>query len=88
MGTERDLGIGCLLPSLSALRRGSKVIHAARLRVVTVPRGGSFITTEFTALCGANGWAEGGSETGVTCRRCLRSLPPSPPSSTEGGGGG
>jgi hypothetical protein len=65
--------IGFLLPSLSALDRGSRVVHAAPLRTWWVEQHGFQMTyPEFTALCGVEGWGE--TKGPVTCKRCLRSL--------------
>lgn len=66
-----DGKIGALLPPLSALERGSQVIHGAPLRMIESPYG-AWPYPEFTALCGVEGWGEAGAGREITCRRCLR----------------
>lgn len=70
---KREGEIGFLLPALSALDRGSMVVHGAILERLPIPPRGPedyIIYPAKTALCGVEGWGEGGRR--VTCKNCLR----------------
>lgn len=64
--------LGFLLPPLSAVERGSTVVHIAPIEETPMVVNGEPYTHRYprlTALCGVRGWGETSGP--ATCKRCL-----------------